>query len=124
MQRLVIAARGGIVSTAVRRSLAAAGFSVLADCSDARSAVAAVRRERPDLCVLDAGLPGGALVAAAAIAIPARPPAIVVVGEGGDPESRAAELAGASAYVRSGSDDGLVDTVAALLRRRTNRGNR
>jgi DNA-binding NarL/FixJ family response regulator len=123
-RRILIAARAGGIGAALRRALGAAGFSVLEDYEDAGAAVAAVARERPDVCVLDTGLPGGALVAAAAIATPASPPAIVVLGDGGATEARAAELAGASAYVRRGSDDGLIDTVAALLRRRNTRGNR
>lgn len=116
-RRIVIAARSGVVSTAVRRALAAAGIAV-ADSEDAGAVVAMVARERPDVCVLDAALPGGALVATAAIALPGAPPDVVVLGDGGTPEARAAELAGAAAYVGRGDGDRLVDTVAALLRRR------
>jgi DNA-binding NarL/FixJ family response regulator len=121
-RRIVIAARAGVVSHAVRRALAAAGFAVVADSEDAATLVATVARERPDLCVLDAALPGGGLVAAAAIASPGVPPDVIVLGGGGTPEARAAEIAGASAYLGHGEDDRLVDTVAALLRRRTNEG--
>jgi DNA-binding NarL/FixJ family response regulator len=117
-RRIVIAARAGSVGTALRRALAAAGFAVLTDCEDAGHAVAAVARDRPDVCVLDAGLPGGALVAAAAIATPPVPPDVIVVGDGGDPEARAAELVGAAAYVARDAHERLIDTVAALLRRR------
>lgn len=117
-RRIVIGARSGVVSSTVRRALAAAGIAVVADSEDAGTAVAAVARERPDLCVLDAALPGGALVATAAIAAPLSPPDVVVLGDGGRPEARAAELAGASAYVGRSDGERLVDTVAALLRRR------
>lgn len=120
MQRRVVIAGAG----PIRRALAAAGFAVVADPLDAQDAVAAVARERPDVCLLDADLPGGALVAAAAIAAPAVPPAVVVVGDGSEPQARAAALAGADAYVRRDAADRLVDTVAALLRRRTDRRNR
>lgn len=119
--RVLIAARAGTISAAVRRELTAAGLAIVADSRDARAAVDAVAREHPDVCLLDAGLPGGALVAAAAIAAPASPPAVVVLGDGGVTEERAAELAGAAAYVRNGADDRLVDTVVAAARRRTGR---
>jgi DNA-binding NarL/FixJ family response regulator len=114
-KRIVIA---GTASN--RRLLAAAGFAVVAQPATAREAVAAVEREQPDVCLLDADLPGGALVAAAAIASPVGPPAVVVIGAGGEREARAAALAGADAYVPRYADDRLLDTIAALLRRRRN----
>lgn len=104
----------------IRRLLAAAGFAVVAQPATAHDAVAAVDREHPDVCLLDADLPGGALVAAAAITSPVGPPAVVVIGAGGEPEARAAALAGADAYVPRDADDRLVDTIAALLRWRRN----
>ncbi len=116
--RVVIAASGSGVLTTIRRALAAAGFVVAAEAVDARSAFAAVVRERPDAVVFDSGLPGGALVAAAAIASPGDPPPVLVLDEGGtDPRFRAAELAGASGYLRGRLDgDRLADAVVDLLR--------
>ena len=116
--RVVIAASGSGVLSAIRRALAAAGFAVAAEAVDARSAFAAVVRERPDAVVFDSALPGGALVAAAAIASPGDPPPVLVLDEGGtDPRLRAAELAGASGYLRGPLDgDRLADAVVDLLR--------
>ena len=100
----------------LRRTLTAAGFLVTAECSTAQQAVDAVARERPDICIVDADLPGGALVAAAAIALPAPPPAVLVIDpDGTDAALRAAEIAGASGYVRGElDDDRLTDAVSAL----------
>jgi DNA-binding NarL/FixJ family response regulator len=122
--RVVIAGGGAPVRAAIGRALAAAGFLVAAECGDARSAVAAVARERPDVCVIDADLPGGALVAAAAIASPSIPPPVLVLdADGTDTTSRAAELAGATASLRGSlDDDRLADAVADVLRAETNPG--
>lgn len=100
----------------LHRALTAAGFLVTAECSTAQDAVDAVARERPDICIVDADLPGGALIAAAAIALPAPPPAVLVIDpDGTDAALRAAEIAGASGYVRGElDDDRLTDAVSAL----------
>jgi DNA-binding NarL/FixJ family response regulator len=57
-------------------------------------------------------------VASAAIALPSPPPAVLVVDpHGTDAELRAAEIAGASAYLRGELDeDRLSDAVSGLLR--------
>ena len=105
---------------ALGAALTAAGFQVTAQCATARAAVEAVGRDRPDVCIVDAELPGGALVAAAAIALPQTPPAVLVVGAGGTRAAlRAAELAGASGYLLGELDeDRLAETVDALVKRR------
>jgi DNA-binding NarL/FixJ family response regulator len=122
--RVVIAGGGAPIRAAIGRALAAAGFLVTAECGDARSAVAAVARERPDVCIIDADLPGGALVAAAAIASPSIPPPVLVLdADGTDTTSRAAELAGATASLRGSlDDDRLADAVADVLRAETDPG--
>ncbi len=116
--RVVIAGGGAAVRAAIVDALTAAGFRVAAECRDAGSAVAAVARERPDVCVVDADLPGGALVAAAAISPPSQPPPVLVLdADGTDGTSRAAELAGATASLRGRLDeDRLADAVAEVLR--------
>jgi len=116
-RRAVIAAGGRARRLRLRQALATAGIDVTAECGDARQAVAAVARDRPDVCVVDADLPGGALVAAAAIALPSPPPVVLLVDpHGSDASLRAAELAGASGYLRGTfDDDRLVDAIADLL---------
>ena len=51
----------------VRFALEAAGMHVCAEVGDARSAVEASVRERPNVCLLDVHMPGGGIVAARAI---------------------------------------------------------
>jgi DNA-binding NarL/FixJ family response regulator len=115
--RVVIAAGGGVLRAALRRALTASGFDVTSECGTAQQAVEAVARDRPDICVVDSGLPGGALVAAAAIALPSPPPAVLVIDpKGTDAALRAAELAGASGYLRDTDEDRLADAIADLLR--------
>jgi DNA-binding NarL/FixJ family response regulator len=114
--RVVIAVGRGALRLALRKALTAAGFEVTAECDDAGQVVAAVARDRPDICVVDSDLPGGALVAATAIALPSAPPAVLVIDpHGTDAALRAAELAGASAYLRGDVDeDRLTDAVSGL----------
>jgi DNA-binding NarL/FixJ family response regulator len=52
----------------VREVLERAGFRVVAEAGDADSAVAAVERERPDVCLLDVYMPGNGISAATRIA--------------------------------------------------------
>jgi len=121
--RIVIAAGRSTLRAALDRALTAAGFEVTAQCATAHAAVRAVTRDRPDVCVVDSQLPGGALVAAAAIALPPSPPAVLVIDpEGSEASLRAAELAGASGYLRGELDENrLTDAIAALSEQRETR---
>jgi DNA-binding NarL/FixJ family response regulator len=118
--RVVVAAGRSALRATLVAGLNAAGFRVAAECASAQAVVEAVARERPDVCVLDAELPGGALVAAAAIASPPSPPAVIVVDPNGTTAAeRAAELAGASEYLPGDPDeDRLADAVNALAEQR------
>lgn len=124
----VVVAAGAVVLAATRRALQAAGVVVAAECGDAPEAVAAVARLRPDMLVVDNDLPGGALVATAAVSTPASPPAVLVVGPGtSESEHRAAELAGAAGYLGGELDgDRIADAVTGLVRGHQSRkeGNR
>jgi DNA-binding NarL/FixJ family response regulator len=121
--RILIAAGRSTLRAALDRALTAAGFEVTAQCATAHAAVQAVTRDHPDVCVVDSQLPGGALVAAAAIALPPSPPAVLVIDpDGGDVELRAAELAGASGYLRGELDESrLAEAIAALTKERDTR---
>jgi len=114
--RVVIAARPA-VQRKLHEALTAAGMQVAADCGDAAELLAAVSRERPDVCVLDRELRGGGLVATAAIAAPARAPKVLIVGGRGSPaELRAASLAGAAACLPGEiTAAGLVAAVTSVV---------
>lgn len=104
----------------ILNALGTTGITVAASCATAPEAIEIAVRERPDVCVLDRDLPGGALAAAAAIASPAQVPKVVVIGgRGSAAEQRAALLAGAAAYL-PGEPDGprLAAAVIATTRRR------
>jgi DNA-binding NarL/FixJ family response regulator len=55
--RVVIADDHPLVSGALARTLAEAGYAVVATAADGIAALAAIRRHRPDLAILDLGLP-------------------------------------------------------------------
>src|SRR5918999_5876380 len=61
----------------VRVILEQSGFEVCAEAGNARAAVEAAVRERPDICLLDVNMPGGGIAAAAEIR--ARLPETLVV---------------------------------------------
>ena len=52
-----------LVRTAVRRVLESDGFLVAAEAADAAAGREAVLRERPDVCLMDIGIPGGGISA-------------------------------------------------------------
>ena len=116
--RVVIAARAP-VRRAFREALTAAGMEIAADCGDTTELLAAVSRERPDVCILDRELRGGGLVAIAAIASPGRTPKVLVVGGRGSPaELRAARLAGAAGCLPTDIDaTKLATAVIDLVRK-------
>jgi DNA-binding NarL/FixJ family response regulator len=61
---VVIASGHPLLSLGVRGRLEGHGFRIVGEASSARELVAAVRLGRPDICLVDAALPGGALAAA------------------------------------------------------------
>jgi DNA-binding NarL/FixJ family response regulator len=65
--RIVVADDHPPTRVGVRTVLEADGFEVCAEASDAPSAVEAVLRERPDVCLLDVDMPGSGIAAAAEI---------------------------------------------------------
>jgi len=76
----VVIAGPQAAQTGIRSGVERAGFAVVADCRDGVTATAAVVRERADLCLIGADLPG-ALEAVAAITSLPLAPKVVVVGE-------------------------------------------
>ena len=84
----------------IRLALLADGFEVCAEVSDAAAAVAAALRERPDLCLIGARMPGGGLAAARAIVngCPGTPVVMLTVSSNGD-DFLEALMFGAAGYL-------------------------
>ena len=74
---LLIADDDAVFRAAIRAALEADGFDVVGEAEGAMAAVAAAVRLRPDICLVDAALPGSGLSAVSAIA--RRSPATTVV---------------------------------------------
>ena len=102
----VLVADGDIGTRAgVRVALEDEEFTVCAEQATAPSAVAAALEEPPDLCLIDADLPGGALEAAGTIAANLPETRVVMMAEAARDEHVFAALdAGASGYLLKGMD--------------------
>jgi DNA-binding NarL/FixJ family response regulator len=111
---VVVAARGSI-GRPVADALASAGFTVAASCATFEEALAAVKRWRPRVCILDRELTGGGLAGVAALAVPGRHPKVIVLADAASPaEVRAARLAGATVCLTASIEpDRLAAAVAA-----------
>jgi DNA-binding NarL/FixJ family response regulator len=109
----------------VRLALARHGFEVCAEADSADSALRAARRERPDLCLVEADIPGGGALAAGTLlgALPGT--AVVMLSASVDDERLFAALRnGARGYLLKDMDParlpaalrGVLDGEAALPR--------
>ena len=105
--------RGG-----VRLSLEGHGFRVCAEASTAQEAIEAARRWRPDVCLLDVGMPGGGIEAARVIAKEVPEAAIVMLTVSRtDADIFAALRAGASGYLlKDTSPERLPHALRGVLR--------
>jgi DNA-binding NarL/FixJ family response regulator len=98
--RVLVVARAEGARFALRARLEAGGVVVCAETTDGALAVAAVRRERPDLCLVDDSPPLCAAPIVAAIAACAPEVRSVVLGnDPSDEELLAAVAAGACGYL-------------------------
>jgi DNA-binding NarL/FixJ family response regulator len=115
---VVIADDHPVIRQGVRMALIRGGFEVVAETASADDAVAAVLRERPDLCLLDLCMPGGGLEAAAKIAELAPPTSVVILSVSNDTENVLAALrAGALGFLtKDTSPDRLPDALYGVLR--------
>jgi DNA-binding NarL/FixJ family response regulator len=104
--------------TGIRLVLERNGFEICAEAPDADSAVAAVLRERPELCLVDADLPGGAMLATARITTRAPATDTVVLAAEADEQGVVDALhAGAAGYLPLEADpEGLIRALRAVRR--------
>jgi DNA-binding NarL/FixJ family response regulator len=114
----VVIASGATIRRTLRDGISRAGMQIAAECTDSGELLAAVARERPDICIVDRELRGGSLAATAAITTPPTAPRVLIVGgRGARADVRAARLAGASDCVPFDvGAEALAAAVAALVR--------
>jgi DNA-binding NarL/FixJ family response regulator len=114
--RIVLADRHVPTLAGLRTLLEAAGFEVCAEVETAEGAVAAASAERPDLCLLEAELPGG-IDAVATIASAAPTAAVVMLAATRDEQLLLDALrAGAAGYLlKEANPERLPYTLRAVL---------
>jgi len=115
---IVIADDHPAIRLGVRMALMRGGFSVLAEAADRDGAVAAVLRERPDVCLLDISMPGGGIEAARTLAREAPSTRVVMLTVSNSPDDVLAALrAGAVGYLpKDTRPDRLPAAIAGVLR--------
>jgi two-component system, response regulator PdtaR len=99
--RVVVAEDNAQIRELLRQQLIELGHTVVGEAGDGWDAVRVVARERPDVVVIDWGLPGQDGLAATASIVQTAPTAVVVISAyvaGGDPEADARD-AGAHAFL-------------------------
>ena len=95
--RVLVADQHEATRAGTKAALDGTAFVVVAECCDAEDAITSARRTRPDICLVDLGLPGGGLVAATSIAsLPSRPRVVAVAASVDDDQLFAALAAGAA----------------------------
>jgi DNA-binding NarL/FixJ family response regulator len=124
--RVVLADAQPAFRVGVRCALEERGFVVAAEAANAGDAVAAVVRERPDICLMDVGLPGSAIRGAREITVRSPDTRIAMLAVTTDPgEVFEALRAGAVGYIDKDISPGrlavmlraVADGDAALLPR-------
>jgi DNA-binding NarL/FixJ family response regulator len=104
--------------TGIRLLLERNGFEVCAEAANADAAVAAALREQPELCLVDADLPGGGIRATMRITSEIPATDVVVIAHAADEDGVAGALgAGASGYLAANSEPrGIVRALRAVAR--------
>jgi DNA-binding NarL/FixJ family response regulator len=115
--RVLLADDHSIVRRGLRGLLESAGFSVVAEAEDGLQAVRLCEELRPDILILDIGMPklSGIEVAARAQKLD-RPPGVIILSVHGDESYIMRALAaGARAYLlKSSTDEDLIPAVRAV----------
>jgi DNA-binding NarL/FixJ family response regulator len=115
--RVAIVEDHALVRAGLRTSLEAAGMEVVAEAADGVAAPAAVAGAKPDVAVVDLGLPGkdGVAVTRELKALADPPGVVILTMQERDDEVLAALAAGADAYCVKSSDAGVVlDAIRAV----------
>jgi DNA-binding NarL/FixJ family response regulator len=124
--RILLADAHPAALAGLRGALSGEHFDVVAEAADADAAVEAALRERPDICVLDADMPGDPVRATAAITHDLSETAVVILAaQRGNEAMLDAVRAGAAGYLYKDMDHerlrfalrGVMDGEAALPRK-------
>jgi len=104
LPRVLVAEGNAQLRLGIRLTLEREGFDVAGESGDAASAIALALHLEPDLCLLDAELPGGGVLAARAIAARAPSVRIVILAHArNDDDVSRALAAGACGYLSKGA---------------------
>jgi DNA-binding NarL/FixJ family response regulator len=123
--RVLVADDDAASRSGVRLSLEGHGFEVCGEADSARGAAQVAERERPDVCLIEADLPGGGIAAAQQVLAAAPETAVVMLSATADDDALlAAVRAGARGYLLKDMDParlpnalrGVLDGEAALPR--------
>lgn len=126
--RVLIASAEEATSAGIKLTLEREGFGICAQPVDVSSAIASAAAERPDVCLIDEHLAGGAIIAVHAIFQRLAGTRIVILTTSEEPRSLLSAIrAGASGYVRKDLDPtrlaatlrGVMAGEAAMSRRLT-----
>jgi DNA-binding NarL/FixJ family response regulator len=115
--RVLLADDHGIVRRGLRGLLEAAGHAVVAEASDGLEALSRCEEQRPDLMILDIGMPrlSGIEVAARSQKLKHPPRVIILSVHGDESYIMRALAAGARAYLlKSATDEDLIPAVRAV----------
>jgi DNA-binding NarL/FixJ family response regulator len=115
--RVLLADDHGIVRRGLRGLLESAGQTVVAEASDGLEAIKLCEEHRPDLVILDIGMPKlSGIEVAARFQKLARPPGVIILSVHGDESYIMRALAaGARAYLlKSATDEDLIPAVRAV----------
>ena len=128
--RVLVADADGASRAGVRLSLGAHGVDVCGEADSLGAAIELARREEPDVCLIDADLPGGGVAAAEGVLAAAPGTAVVMLAAAVDDERLLATVrAGARGYLLKDMDParlpvalrGVLNGEAALPRALTGR---
>lgn len=112
--RVAVVEDHALVRTGLRTSLEAAGFAVVGEAADGVSGQAMLAERRPDVALIDLGLPGlDGIALTRALKAAADPPRVVILTmQEREDDVLAALAAGADAYcVKSSNPETVIDAV-------------
>jgi DNA-binding NarL/FixJ family response regulator len=115
--RVAIVEDHGLVRAGLRTSLESADMRVVAEAADGVTALDAIAQAKPDVAVIDLGLPGkdGIALTREVKALTDAPRVVILTMQEMDEEVLAALSAGADAYCVKSSDPGVViDAIRAV----------